>query len=192
MTITVITAPADEPLTVAEAKAHLRVDSAADDALIQRLIGAARRKVEAEVGRALITQTLELTLDTWPGGGAPVVIPQPPVSSVTSVKYVDPAGVLQTWSSAQYQVNLARAPAHLRPAYGYCWPTIRCQMAAIQVRYVAGYGAASADVPEDIRAAMLMIIGHLYEHREDVADFQVYSVPKAADWLLANYRVGWF
>jgi uncharacterized phiE125 gp8 family phage protein len=190
MNPTIVTAPAEEPLQLAEVKAHLRVSVADEDALIQRLIVAVRRKVEADCGLALVTQTLDATYDRWPCDGT-IRLPRGPVASVTSVKYVSAVGVLSTLPGAQYETDLTGAPARIRPAYGYTWPTILPTLGAVVVRFVAGYGDRAA-VPADIKAAMLMMIGHLYEHREDVADFQVYHVPKAADWLLAPHKVHWF
>ena len=189
MSLALIRAPSGEPLTVAEVKQHLRVDADDQNAVIQRLIGAARRKVEAETGRALLTQTWEWSADRWPRAG--IWIPMAPVASITNVKYVDTTGALVLWSSLEWQADLESPVARIVPAYGYCWPTERHQLAAVRVRFVAGYGAAAA-VPEDLKAAMLLIIGHLYEHREDVADFQVHQVPRAADYLLAPYRLHTF
>ena len=189
MSLTLINAPVGEPLTVAEVKQHLRVDTDDQNALIQRLIGAVRRKVESETARPLLTQTWEWVADRWPSGG--IRLPMAPIASITNVKYVDSTGALGTWSSSEWQADLESLPVRIVPAPGYCWPTLRQQLAAVRVRFVAGYGAATA-VPEDIKAAMLMIIGHLYEHREDVSDFQVHQVPRAAEWLLAPYGLTTF
>jgi uncharacterized phiE125 gp8 family phage protein len=187
VSLTLVTAPTVEPLQLADAKAHLRVDASHEDALIQRLIVAARRAAETATGRALCTQSWQWTADRWPCR-APITLPKAPVQSVTHVKYVATDGTLTTWSSAEWQADLTSELPRILPAYGYTWPSLRDQMAAVRVEFVAGYGAAAA-VPEDIKAAMLLIVGHLFEHREDVADFQVFQVPRAADWLLGPHKL---
>lgn len=166
-------------------KAHLRVDHTTEDALIEALIGTATEWVETFTARALLTQTWDALYDRAP---AVLLLPKSPVASVTHVKYIDTNGTQTTWSSAEYQVDIASEPARIVPAYGYTWPAVRPQMHPWEVRYVCGYGAPD-DIPMGIRQAMLLIIGHWFEHRESVADFQVFGVPLASEHLLWRYRV---
>jgi len=183
MGIKIITGPETEPLTEDEAKLHLRVDATDEDTPIARLIVTARQEAENRTGRALITQTLELGLDCWPES---IRLPRPPLVSVSSIKYLDAAGALQTLDPSDYLVDNYREPGRIVPAYGKAWPLIRHQPNAILVRYVAGYGAAS-DVPAAIKNWMLLKIGTMYKMRSDVMAGQISALPHA-DAMLDGYR----
>lgn len=188
----VVTAPAQEPLTLAQAKEHLRVDIANDDVLIQSLIRATRELLESELGRALVTQTLDYTLDAFPPG--PLLLPRGPLQSVTSLTYIDSAGASQVWAASNYLVDLHSSPSRISPAYAKSWPTLQDRIAAVTVRFVAGYGLTPTSVPGPIAQALLLLIGHYYEHREQVIDAvgaNVLVLPQAAERLLANYRLAW-
>lgn len=182
MGLKIITAPASEPVSLSEAKSHLRVDHADEDALISALITAAREECEHLLERAVAQQTLALVLDSFPAGG--IQLPRPPVVSVTSVEYVDQDGVTQTMSSADYLLDDAQQPSWLLLAYGEEWPQTRDQANAVTVTYVAGY----ADCPELIRAWMLLRIGTLYANREADSDKPAQPSP-FVDRLLDRYRV---
>lgn len=194
MALKLITAPAAEPISVSEAKAHMRVDTTADDTYIGTIITAARQNVEAHLRRALITQTWELVLDGFPGGE--VRLPKPPLVSVTSVKYTDVDGVESTFSSASYLVDTDAEPGRVVLKSGETWPAVTLREAsAVRIRYVVGYGAAGSAVPVAIRQAVLLVCGSLYENREDVLVAQGVSVgvlPFGVQALLMPYRVfGW-
>lgn len=167
MALRLITAPATEPISIDEARDHLRVSDDAQDLVLESMIQAARQQVELLAGRALITQTWRLSLDAFPVGAGKIELSKCPLGDTDAmvVKYVDTAGVTQTLASAAYQVDAESEPARLLPAYGTSWPGTRDVPNAVTVEYVAGYGAASA-VPAALRAAMLLIIGDLYENRE--------------------------
>jgi uncharacterized phiE125 gp8 family phage protein len=190
--LTLVTPPASEPVSDTEAKLHLRVDHTADDSLIDSLITAARRQVETHTGRALVTQTWDMALDGWPCGGE-IDIPLPPLQSVTSLTYYDTSSNATVWSSSNYQVVTDGVRGRLVLGYGKTWPAVTLRPAAgIIVRFVAGYGAASA-VPEDIKAAIKLWLGHLYANREAVTGTGGVTVgpqvvPMAVDALLAAYR----
>lgn len=164
MPLIIITAPTEEPVTLAEAKLHCKVDGTDDDTLLTALIVAARQQAEHRLGRALCTQTLEKVLDIFPDG---IKLPMPPAVSVTSVKYLDADGTEQTLSGASYTLDKDSAPGWLVPAYGLSWPDTRAVPNAVRVRYVAGYGAATA-VPQSIKAWMLMAISTMYGQREAI------------------------
>lgn len=138
-----------------------------DDPLIARLITSARLQAEQELQRALITQTLDMVLDGFPRQ-SPYEIKLPPLSSVTSIAYVDTDGATQTLSASKYAVDAASKPARIAPAYGESWPSTRTQNNAVTVRFVAGYGAATA-VPACIKQWMLLAINTLYDQREALA-----------------------
>lgn len=186
MAITLVTAPADEPISVAEAKLHSRVDGSDNDSLITGLIIAARIKAEDVTGRQLFTATWKLTLDIFP---PTIRIDKVPVSAVSSVKYVDTAGVQQTLDASKYQVDLVSNPARLVPAFGESWPSTRAQLNTVEVEFIAGFGLAAA-VPQDIKQAMLLMIGHWYDHRESVVlGTTATEMPMGAMALLLPWRI---
>lgn len=184
----VTTGPATEPLTLAEAKAHLRVTASNDEALITSLIIVARQYVESILWRKLITQTLTLERDRFPTGADVLLLPGGDVASVTSIGYTDTDGDAQTITTQQE--NLTAVPAELSPAFEESWPTTRRQQAAVSIVYVAGYGSAS-DVPEPIRHAMRLLIGDYYENRTNQPVVPIGSVAlrTAVDNLLSPYRI---
>lgn len=192
ISVTTITAPAAEPVSLAEALVHLRVDSAPsgphpEEALIAGHIAAARGYVEAATGRALVTQTLEARWDAW----EPVLqLPRSPAQSVTSVSYIDSTGATVALSADAYRADLASEAPRITPAYGTSWPSARCVTGAVAVRFVAGYGAAAA-VPAPLRAAILLMITHLYETRGAATERALAEVPLGVTALLAPYRVWW-
>lgn len=185
--------PAVEPVGTVEAKAHCRVDVDDDDALLDALVVAARQYVEQVTRRSLVTQTWDLFLDGWPAGDT-LVVPVPPLQSVTAVTYTDDAGTTRTVSSADYVVDTANEPGRVRLTSSASWPSETLQVVnGVQVRFVAGFGDAGADVPQPIRQAILLLVGHWYENREAVAVHSFATFPKeiplAVDALLWPYRV---
>ncbi len=270
MPTTLIIAPAVEPVTLAEAKLHLRVDHSDEDALISSLISAARRYAETFTGRQIITATWELTLDAFPWIIEP---PHPLLQSITSIVYVDVDGVSQTLDASIYQVDITSTPGRVKPAFGEVWPGTRSQFNAVTVTYVAGYGTVQAtavtvdagtevwtatahgmstgsamelststtlpagtslnttyyvnvatvdtfkiypsradafaetnnvevsdtgsgthtvtamDVPDGLLAAIKLMIGGWYEHREDATEANLKKAPRAVDTLLWQHRI---
>jgi len=162
MSTNLVTAPTIEPLTLTEAKNHLRVDITDDDTYITNLIVAARLAAENYTGRAFITQTWDLFIDKFPTSGAFIEIPKPPLQSVTTVKYTDADGNQQTLASSVYTVDTNKEMGTVTLAYNQSWPTIRAVPNAVEIRFIAGYGATASTVPEGIKHAMRMLIGHLY------------------------------
>lgn len=188
---TVVTGPATEPLTVAEAKTHLRVEVSGDDTYIGNLIVRAREVAQRHTQRALMQQTLEAHYDAWPTDGA-LWVPDPPLQSVTSVKYYDADGVQQTLSSTNYQVDTYSQPGRIDIKAAYSWPALQYgAMVPITVRYVAGYASADA-VPGVIKQAMLLMIGKWYEERKDVITGTIVAdLPNGASSLLDMEAVTW-
>jgi uncharacterized phiE125 gp8 family phage protein len=172
--LTLVTPPAVEPVTLAEAKLHCRVeaDNTYNDSLITTLIQAAREWVEKELDRSLIDTTWDYYLEDFPGcHGDKLVLPRPPLRSVTHVKYVDDgSGSLITLAvNTDYRVfTPSKMPGFLRPAYNVSWPGPRDQSDAVQVRFVAGYGATAASVPACLKAGIKLLVGHWFENREEV------------------------
>ena len=174
-------APSVEPVTLAEAKAHLRVVQTLDNALLTALIVAARSWCEEYTRRQFITATWLLTLDRFPRGMADYVggetsgvygqdedsrvirLPRPNLLSVASVTYVSYDGSTVTLASNTYRVDTNSAPGRLSPAFGSYWPPTRLVTGAVTITYTGGYGAAASAVPEPIKDAMKVYIQRLYD-----------------------------
>lgn len=193
MGINVTAQPGEEPVTVAEAKAHLNIPSATTDhdTYITNLVKAARQRAERFLNRAIVTQTIEYTVDEWPDE---FILPRAPVQSITSVTYVDSDG--NTQSFTDYQSDLTnQAMPMVKPAYNSSWPSARNQYSSIKVTYVAGYGGGDSpstlsSIPEPIRQAILLMVGTMFEYREEaVVGASVDDMPVTAENLLAPYRV---
>lgn len=192
MGLTLVTGPALEPVTLAEAKAHCRVDDTADDALIDGLRVTARQHVEAFTGRALITQTWDLKLAGFPCGE--FAIPRAPAISVDAITYIDTAGETQTWATENYVTDLPEgphaAPGRIAPAYGISYPSVQCVLNAVTVRFTAGYGPNTYNVPEAIRAAIKLMTAHLYEQRQPVNVGNIVTpIPMSIETLLWPFKV---
>lgn len=181
MSFVLVTAPTVEPLTLQEAKDHLRVDHEDDDALIDALITAARQQAEIFCRRSLLTQTWDLFLDCFPDDDE-LCLPRPPLQSVAFIKYLDLNGVQQTFASSNYRVDTASTPGQVTLAYGAYWPSYQEIENSIQVRFVAGYGDFASAVPRPIAQALLLMIGGWYEDRSSG------QAPVAAQQLLWTYR----
>lgn len=198
MGLTLVTGPALDPISLAEAKAHCRVTSADEDGLIAGYVLAARQHVETITNRLLITQTWDYFIDRdWPYfydfdlhcNRRLIELPRAPVQSITSISYVDTNGAMQTLASNQYLADLTSSIARIEPAYSVQWPTVRCQAKAITVRFIAGYGDQPGAIPEPIRHAMLLLIGHWYESREASTSTTSQKIDFAVDALIAPHRI---
>jgi uncharacterized phiE125 gp8 family phage protein len=161
MFLKTILPPDDEPVTLQEARTHLRLETG-EDQYITNLIAVARRYCESFQGRAYITQTWDLRLNAFPHGC--IRIPLPPLQEITFIKYKDHAGVVQTLDPSDYVVDVFGEPGLICRAIGKSWPTTYPEINAVQIRFVAGYGAA-ADVPPETKHAILLKVADLYEHR---------------------------
>ncbi len=185
------TAPTTEPVTLTEVKAQLRVDGTTEDTYLTSLITIARKHAEETVlNRALITQTWDFYLQSWPGKNY-IEIPLPPLVSITSIKYTDYLGVESTMTSTDYIVDTQAEPGRVYLKWDKSWPSTSLQVVnPIVVRFVAGYGAAAA-VPEPIKQAILLLIGSLYENRENnmVGNIQQLQLIFGVDALLDSYRI---
>ena len=179
----IYTQPAEEPVTVEEAKLQCRVDGTEEDVLFERLISAARGYAETFTRRALITQTWEAYLDGWPTVDY-IDLPYPPLQSVTSLVYKDTAGASTTWGAANYIVDIGRTPGRIMLA-GISWPsTTLYPTSGITIRYVCGYGATGKSVPATTRQAILLLVGHLYENRESTVERALTVIPMGVEALL--------
>lgn len=187
--LSTVSPPSSEPITLAEAKAHLRVEHSDEDALIASLLSAAREQVETDTRRTLMTTTRKLTLDGFPANNAPLLLSQPPLQSVTSIRYLDTDGTWQTLSAETYTVTTGEDLGRVGLVSGEVWPDVQDQIGAVEVTYVCGYASRSL-VPSVLKAMVLLLLGHWYEHREAAADRPASEIPLGYERLVHSQRVG--
>jgi uncharacterized phiE125 gp8 family phage protein len=194
-----ISGPAVEPLTLTEAREHLRItdfDSpAVDDSYVSSLIKAARNYIDGAngwLGRCLVQQTWEYRIDGFRTNN--ILIPLPPLVRVDSITYLDQSGDDQTIDPTNYRV-IDGDSGMVLPTVGQSWPEALNQPASVVIRFVAGFPSAESPagadgIPDDIKQGMLLLIGNWYENREEnVVGTVVNKLPTAAEALLFNYRV---
>lgn len=186
--LTLVTPPPIEPISVAEAKLHARIDETADDTLVAALITAAREMAESYTRRAFVTQTWKMFLDAFPSD-TEIELPKAPLQSVTHVKTYDDADVATVFAASGYFVDASTRPGRIVLRDAASWPTTATRVAnAIEVQFICGYGNAPTDVPLKIRQAMLLTIAHLYEHRGDANEEMPYTACTLLDsertWLV--------
>jgi uncharacterized phiE125 gp8 family phage protein len=176
--------PATEPVSLAEAKAQLRITHGDDDAYISTLIIAARRQVEARTGLALITQGWSLWLDCWPD--APVVsLGLAPVGAISDIIAYGEDGTPAVYDPSHYYLDVVSRPGRAVLRQDRLPPLPGRKVNGIEIRFTAGFGSASA-VPQDLKQAILLCLAHWFEHRGE-ADGG--SMPLAAIEILARHRV---
>jgi uncharacterized phiE125 gp8 family phage protein len=185
MRLTLTTAPSATPVDLVEAKRQCRVEHDDDDIFIQSLIGAASRHIERIVGRAVMPQVWLLELAAWQDA---VVLPVEPVRSVV-VTYTDTAGVEQTLDAATYSLSAWPSMAtEWRFVSGALRPGLDDVDYPVRYTIAAGYANAGA-VEADLKAAIQMLVGHWYQHREAVATETMTEVPMAVSALIAPHRL---
>lgn len=202
-----VVGPAAEPLSVAEAKLHSRVEVLDDDALIARLIVAMRQRAEVRLRRRLLTQTWDLSLDAWPtpryDGGRrreqlylPATVPAEisgqlagygPLQSVVSITYLDATRTVQTIDPADYRV-IPGLPGRIFPITGKAWPAVLREPACITVRFTGGFADATDPRLECVKQWMLVNIGTFYEQRESILVGGVATPITLCDSLLDPLR----
>lgn len=183
--------PSQMPLAVSldEAKAHLRVDHGDDDALIDIYLRASIAGLDGPGGalnRGLITQSYVCDLPCFPCGV--IDLPMGGVSEVTTVGYIDSDGAAQTVPDSVWQlVTNNRFTAYLALKSGQYWPTAIDQAGAVTIEFKSGFGNAPASIPFNIKAAILLMTGELYQNTAQTSDRQAYENPTYAA-LLDQYR----
>lgn len=204
-TIRRVIEPAALPLSLNEAKAHLRLDGPGEDALVAAAIRAATDLVEEHLGRALTTQTWILSLDRWPArrvvhnvAGGPisavwepathVALPRAPVQSVDSVMVFADDDTGTAFSPANYFLDTAGEPARLTLRRGAGAPVPTRAAGGIEVRFIAGYGDTQSDVPVALVEGIKRLVAHLFEHRDTIEPGAA-SMPANAEALLGPYRM---
>lgn len=188
--LTLVTAPEVEPMSLTEVRAALRVDETETGYQLLGLISAARHAAEGYTRRALVTQTWDLKMDRFPCWT--IYVPKPTLQSVVHITYVDTDGVTQTLDPSTYLVDTSSTPARITPVFGGIWPVARYQNNAVTVRFVAGYGLAAA-VPDGIKTWMIIRIKHMFENPDAVVmqgRAQVAEMPRMlVDGRLDEYTV---
>jgi len=197
-----VTAATADPVTLTEAKAHMRVDISDDDTLIGSLITAATQHVEHLTRRQLMPATWRLSLDGFPGTykrhgawmretpeGTDILLPRPNLTAITHIKYTDTAGTIQTLSTDVYAAQTDEEPARVTLKYGQEWPEAQDIANAVVVTYTAGYSTGSdvatsqSAVPKALKQAILLLAAYWYEHRETVL---VGSITKELEFSVTN------
>lgn len=196
MSLVLIGQSTTEPVTVSEAKNHLRIDVSDDDVYLETLITVARHQAENYTLRALIPSTWDLVLDEFPDSTVAIELPRPPLSTVStslSITYVEDttAGNTTTVASTGYTIDTDTVPGRVYPSYDNEWPDdVRDQLRAVRVRFASGY--ASTSIPKPVKQWILMRVGMLYENREASVDSreQIAALPHfACNGLLDPYVV---
>ena len=181
--------PVSSPVTVEDARLHLDLDDNYYDSQLDRLIEVARRRVEQDTRRSLITQTHVLSMDTFPSNGI-IELPTAPVQSVTSVTYVDTADATQTFSASKYSVDSSNTPSRLIVNASEDFPTVRGHYDDVKVTYVSGYGSTVASVDPVAKFAILMLISHLFNSPSVTAHGSVNIVPIGYESLIDSLKWG--
>ena len=207
--VVIHTAWTTSAVATSDQKSFMRVDFSDDDTLIAELIKVAQNHVEEYTGRSITQQTLQLFLDRLPyysderlregiytapdlnSSADYIVLPKPPVSSITHVKYYDNDSTASTFAASNYYKDTTSSIARVVLKNGSSWPTLSelRQANAYEVQYVAGYGSSASDVPTPIIHAIKLLATHLYENREIVTSMSVNSIPNTIAALLNPYKV---
>jgi uncharacterized phiE125 gp8 family phage protein len=187
MSSILLTPPAVEPVTLAQAKSFLRVEHDDDDAAIAALIAGARMHVEAQTRRALMAQSWRIARDAWPESGRLALLPVP-LRALTAVRIYQEGGAAQALDPDGFALDAASAPAQLTVPRDM--PRPGRALAGIEIDFEAGYGASADDVPEPLRHAIQILVAHWYENRGVIgASGEVALLPESAAALIAPYRV---
>lgn len=193
MALNLLTPPVGEPILLDEMKDHLRISIDDDDKVIKNMITVAREWSEETWGRAYMAQTWDLYLDGFPK--VPYSMPYPPLSSITHIKYTDTDEDETEVATTVYRSDIYSVPGRINLKDGQAWPSVTLQsLNGVVIRFVAGYGDRY-DVKEKDKQAIKLLVGHLYEHREETtSDYRtkLQSIPLGIYSLLDTDRVTTF
>jgi len=184
-----ITAPTLLPVTVEDVKAHLRVETADDDDYIENSIDRAIDYIEAGAGVCFMEQEWDQICDSFPYSSAAIELLRWPVTSITSIKYLDGGGQAQTWAATSYILNGYTRPPRVAPTYSQFWPLAAVQtLASVTIRFKAGQ-TDKKKVPPRMSQALYMLLGHWYENRSDVEVGTIASkVPEGSEEIIEGLR----
>lgn len=197
MKLICITQPASEPIQLVDVEGQCRItDLSAEASTIEVMIQAVRERAEQITRRALVTQTWELTLNSFPYGA--ISLPLPPLQTVDSIKYIDTDGAEQTLAASAYRVLTGGEPGAVQPVYGTTWPNTLADLETVKIRFTCGYGpiapATSLNVPKAICQWCLLQVANLYENRESqgvtMGRSTVFNLDATlCDGLIESYRI---
>ncbi len=182
--------PQVEPVSLADAKQHLRVDTDDDNLYITALISSAREWAETYIDRTFVETQWTMRLDFFP---VEIELPRPPMHTTltaTVVTYTLDTGSTATLSASDYRVDRHSTPGVIRNLYGGSWPSNRDDQNSITVTWWAGYGADSTKTPKAIRHAILMLVAYLYERRMAADSVPANEIPFGVKSLLDTHRWG--
>ena len=185
--LAVVTPASSNPIAQSEAKNHLRVTTSDEDAYITNLITASTQMAENYCNSYFINTTLRMNFSYFPEGEFRLYGGK--INSLTHIKYYNDSDVLTTWNASNYSVNLDSEPCLITYSESSTLPTTYLKSNAVVATYVSGFGSSASDVPMAIRQAILILIGHLYENRQEVVFGSPQVMPKASEWLLEPYRI---
>ena len=173
--------------TTAEAKDFLKVDTTADDTIIDNLVAAATESCQIYTNQYFINTVVTQYSDNWKEFYS---LYKSPVSSITHVKYYDKDDSLQTLASSNYILDDTYEPARIGIAVDGELPNVADRINAVQVKYTVGYGTASTDVPEGIRTAIILTVGNWYENRQSVITGRTATeLPLSSQYLLDQFKI---
>lgn len=198
MALKLVTPPSTDPITLAEAKAHLNVNFTNDDALIAKYIRAAHMSIVYDLGRTLSPATWDLVYDSWPTDNDPeggIQIPMPPLISVESVNYIDPTTELEVpLAQSGYEVDTISDMGFVVPA-STGWPLIFETINAVRIRFIAGYpdmdSPPVSGVPESLQQAVLLLVRDMYDFRGSLVPGVVTRIPEVVRRLTDPFQVYW-
>lgn len=175
------------PVSISDMKDHLRVTHTDEDSYIEALILAAAKMCENFQNRRYMQTAKIEKLDEFPDNG--IIRPGwAPLIQVDSIQYVDVDGNTQTVSVSVYDVDTDMEPGRITPAYNETWPSTRPEINAVTINYQAGYATAD-EVPDEIKHAIKLLVGHFYEHRESVSEVKLQEIPQGIQNLLWPGRI---
>lgn len=185
-----ITSPAVEPVSLAFAKQHCRVDTEADDLYVQSLIAVARQYVEDVLDITICTTVWEVKYDLFPVWA--IVLPRlPMLDRAVTVTYRSGDGTYSQLSSAtDFQVDASVLPGRIYPQWARSWPATRGDENSVTVRYSAGYGDDGQTAPPVVKHLILLLTAHWYDTRQPAVTGAPQSVPHTFDTLLAAASMG--
>lgn len=192
-----------EPITLEQTRAHLRLTSTSEDAMLNVWRSAARTHFEEQTGRQCVDAVWEYALDGSPYQGV-LELPRPPLASVVSVVYDDGDGVEQTLDAATYRVlpsfitpvgspgdaviDPYCAPGRIELASGTSWPTTNGLARNLRIRRTCGYGATAVSMPSLLQATLLLLVGHFYNNRDEVVEVAMHRLPMGIETLLQGFK----
>lgn len=187
MALVLTSKPAIEPITLADIKAHLRIEGASEDVVLSSLVLTSRLHIETALGLALVAQGWTLTLDAWPASGV-LHLPIRPLLSVDAVRVLPSSGAATLLHPSTYVVDTTGWRGRIVRAFGSDWPQPGKAANGIEIDLTAGFGPAASDVPAPIRQALLLLTAHWYERRDpiDIGSERA-NIPAAVSSLLMPF-----